>query len=266
MTAPTATDPAPQPTVVPPVIPPAPPPAPAPVPAPLPNHVPPAPTPPTVPPVPQVAGQNGPDGYPVNTPLVEMSMEQQTAYWRHHARRHEQRVKDMADYDQLKADKAKYDELISASQTEHEKAIEEARRQGASEAAAKAGDRLVEAYFHAAAVGRLDEDRVNALLDGIDRKRFLAQNGEVDTARVYAYVGNFAPATAPAQPAAAGTPGAQPTTPATPNPAEQVAIPPRVTDFGQGQPASAKPSGLAAGAEIARKRFGTATAGGQAAR
>lgn len=252
MTAPTTTEPsqpAPTPTApptVPPVIPPAPAPAP-PTPAPAP---PPVPSPPT--PVPQPTTQNGPDGYPLNTSLVEMNPEQQAAYWRSMARKHEQRVKDMSDYDQLKSDHAKYQDLVAASQTEHEKAIAEARRQGATEASAAAGARMVEAWFHAAAAGRIDTDRVNALLEGLDRSKFLGSNGDVDTAKVYNFVGNFAPA-APTQTPPEPT-GAQP--PATPAPAPPpVASPPRVTDFGQGQPSTATPTGLEAGREIARQRL-----------
>jgi hypothetical protein len=215
--------------------PPAPAPAPAPTPAPVPT--------PTVPPAPAPA--TGTDnGFPTGTPLAEMTSEQQMAYWRDKARKHEERVKSMSDYDQLRATADEYERLVEASKTDQERAIAEARRQGRTEAIGEVGGRLVEAYVRAAAAGRLGEDTVATLLEGLDRTKFLT-NGEVDTARVYAFVNTLAPA----QPA----PAPQPQAPQVP---AQPPAPPRTPDFGQGAFVSAPPSGLEAGRAAARARFG----------
>ncbi len=262
------------------------PPAPPPVPAPAPSPAPLPPTPPTPPPVPQlvapVPGQapqtpppagggtgqpnpatgtgQHPDGFPPNTPLAEMSVDQQAAYWKHQARKHEQRVKDMGDYDQLKTQADEYQRLVTASQTEHERAVAEARRQGHAEALTAAGGQLVEQWLRAAAANRLHQDSVNALLEGLDRSRFLTAQGGVDTDKVYAFVNSVAPQPATAGDAT-GAPGQPATTagapPAAPTVLPHVAAPARGPDFGQGQQGATRLTGLARGRELARQRFGT---------
>jgi hypothetical protein len=185
-----------------------------------------------------------------------MTPDQQVAYWQHQARKHEDRVRTMGDYDQLKEKADSYERLVAASQSEHERAVAEARRQARTEALTEAGSQLVEQWVRAAAVGRLTDESVNALLQGLDRTRFLNQTGGVDTDKVFTFVGSLAPApAAPAAPAA-GSPG-QPPQPGQPAPAPAPApiAPPRGTDFGQGNPGTARPTGLEAGRLIARERF-----------
>jgi len=213
------------------------------------------------------AGQQYPDGFPPNTPLTEMSVDQRESYWKYQARKHEQRVKDMGDYDSLREKAQQYEALVAASQTDSERAIAEARRQGHAEALASAGGQLVEQWFRAAAAGRIGEESVNALLSGLDRQRFLNAQGGVDTDRVYAFVNSVAPApvSVPAVPAT-GTPGhVQPAGQPMPQPAvmPHVAAPARGPDFGQGQPGAARSSGLARGREMARQRFGGTTQAAQ---
>jgi hypothetical protein len=199
--------------------------------------------------------------FPENTALAQMTPDQVAEYWRHKARRHEDRVKSMTDYDELKAKAAQYEQLVVASQTEHERAVAEARRQGETEALTKASGQLVEQWLRAAAVGRISEQAVNDLLGTVDRSRFLTNTGAVDTDRVFALVTSLSPVqpaapAVPAVPVAQGQPAAQP-------PAVQSLQPPMLSappggglDFGQGHPGASKPSGLSAGAAIARERFG----------
>jgi hypothetical protein len=204
----------------------------------------------------------GEHGFPPNTPWRDMSTEQQVAYWQHQAKRHEQRVKEMSDYDQLRATAEQYQQMVASQQSEHQRAVADAHRQGREQALAEAGSHLVDQWVRAAAVGRLPQESVNALLAGLDRKAFLnAQNG-VDTDRVYQFVSSLVPQPAPVVPVPAQAPGQpgqspplapQPTQPQAPQPT----APPRGPDFGQGQPGGPKPGGLAAGREIARQRFGT---------
>jgi hypothetical protein len=198
------------------------------------------------------------DGFPANTPISEMTAKQQVAYWRTQSRRHEDRVKAMSDYDKYKDSYDEYQRLLTASQTEQEKAVAEAHRQGRATALAEAGGQLVEQWVRAAAAGRLADESVNALLAGLDRTRFLHANGGVDTDKVYQFVGSIAPAPAPPADGAS----AQPPPPA----AAPVVTPARGPDFGQGQPSSARPSGLEAGREIARQRFGKQPANSAPAR
>lgn len=196
-------------------------------------------------------GSDNPDGYPANTPLAQMTAEEQVAYWKHQARKHEDRVKSMADYDQLRQTADEYQRLVEASQTEHERAVAEARRQGHAEALAAAGGQLVEQWVRAAAAGRLPTESVNALLEGLDRTRFLSRDGGVDTDRVYAFVNSLASVAAPATVLAQQGAPVQPAAPA----AAPVVTPTGGPDFGQGHPSSSRPSGLEAGREIARRRL-----------
>jgi hypothetical protein len=204
------------------------------------------------------APANAENGFPRGVPLEQMTTDQQVAYWRHYARQHEQRVKDMADYDRLKEIAAQHEQLVQSTQSEHEKAVAEARRQGAAEAAVAASDQLVEAYVRAAAVNRLTDERVNALLENLDRRRFVS-NGQVDTDKVWQFVATIAPPAAPAAPAEVQPPA--PTVPPTPAPTAPVAAPtwaqspPSQLDLGQGQYPNTPVSPLDAGKAAARARL-----------
>lgn len=280
---------------------------------------------PQYPPQPGQPPATGTDlGYPPNTPVDQMTLDQQVSYWRAYARRNEDRIKARGDYDDLKAKAAQYDQLVSSTQTDQQRAITEAAARARNEAIVEAGGRLVEGWVKAAAAGRLDEERVNALLSGIDRRAFVNQaTGDVDTDKVYAYVNSVAPpawpvaapvamvAAAPGQQPATGAqpgwpapppgqpvypaqpvypgqpvypaqpgqpvypaqpvyPGAagQPVYPAAPGYPPGYVFPPNVQpgapglapgqtpDFGQGQPRTPQPAGLAAGKAVAASRFG----------
>ncbi len=189
-----------------------------------------------------------PDGFPANTPLTQMTESQQAAYWKAQARKHEDRVKAMGDYEKYKTAFDEYERLLTASQTEQEKAVAEARRQGHAEALAAAGGQLVEQWVRAAAAGRLAEQSVDALLSGLDRSRFLRTDGGVDTDKVYQFVGSITPSPAPAVQPAAVAPVPAPATP-------PVVTPTGGPDFGQGTPGSSRPSGINAGRELARQQF-----------
>ena len=129
-------------------------------------------------------------GFPDQTPVKDMPAEQQVAYWKHQARKHEGRVKDMADYDAIRAER---DELRATGQTDTEKAIEAARKEAAEAARAEARKEtlppLVKAEFRAVIAGRIPADRIANLLEPLDLTKFLtADGGEVDTDKVQQYV------------------------------------------------------------------------------
>jgi hypothetical protein len=81
--------------------------------------------------------------------------------------------------------------LQSASMTEQERAVEEATARGRDEAMAKVASRLVDAEVRASAAGRgIDAD---ALLEGLDRSRFLGDDGEPDREAIETYLDRLAP-------------------------------------------------------------------------
>lgn len=248
-----------------------PPPAPAPAPAQQPA---PAPAPaanPQTPPAPaggtgqtgQPATGDDPNGFPANTPWRDMTAPQQVAYWQHQARRHEDRVKQMGDYDQVKQQAEEYQRMVVAQQTEHQRAVADAHRQGRDQALAETGGQLVEQWVRAAAAGRIPQESVNALLTGLDRRAFLTAQGGVDTDKVFQFVYSVAPQQPVSAPApGAAIPGLQPQVtvpPPTQQVVPQIPAPAGGPDFGQGQPAAPKTSGIAAGREIARQRFAANT-------
>lgn len=87
------------------------------------------------------------------------------------------------------------EEIRTANLSDTEKAIAEATKKGETAALMRVGQRLVDAEVKAAAAGRLDTEQVAALLDGLDRTRFLSEDGEVDADAVATWVGRFTPAT-----------------------------------------------------------------------
>lgn len=144
----------------------------------------------------------------------DLPPEQQIAYWMHRSRKHEDRVEAMRDYDELKGIKTQYDQLVAQNQTEHERAVSEARRQGELAAMARANPMLVEAYVRSAAAARgVDDEAVADFLDTTRLDAFITPTGQVDTAKVYRQVTRMAPTQAappagvPAAPAAQTPPG-----------------------------------------------------------
>ncbi len=124
-----------------------------------------------------------------------------------------------------------WEEFENAAKPEQQKAQEAALKAAEEAAYAKArgdfGGQLVEAHITAAAAGRLSEQQRQALLLGLDRSRFLKQDGTVDTGAITTLIDGLAPS-APASP----TPG----------------TPPVPGGFGQGARPGSPVGGLAAGA------------------
>lgn len=137
-------------------------------------------------------------GYPDNTPVADMPADQQAAYWRYHARKHETTAKARGDYDDLKAKADELEKLKREQMQPDEKALAEARDQAAKDAETKIRSeyaaKLVDAEIKAASAGRMDDTQREVLLDGLDRTRFLTEAGDVDTDKVTAYVNAIAPA------------------------------------------------------------------------
>ncbi len=97
--------------------------------------------------------------------------------------------------DRAKANKTAAEELAELKKqgmTDLEKAAAEARAEGAAEARKQFGARLVDAEVRAAAAGR-DKDVIDGLLDGLDRSKFLTDEGEPDTKAIAKWVERVAP-------------------------------------------------------------------------
>jgi hypothetical protein len=137
------------------------------------------------------------DGFPADTPVVEMTVDQQLAYWKHQSRKHEGRVKALGDVDALRDKAAKWDAAEAEKLTPSEKAIEEARAAERAKVLAEqtktVADRLVAAEFKVALAGRKKPEEVAALLEPLDLTKFLTSDGEVDADKVKTYADGIAP-------------------------------------------------------------------------
>lgn len=140
-------------------------------------------------------------GFPENTPVAEMTTEQAANYWKHQARKHEDRVKafggltpeQLAD---LRAKAQRAESLERDLMSDSERAVAEAAEQARLVAEAELWPRLVDAELRAAAAAAgKDLGKLQANLKLVDRSKFLTDSGDIDTDMVTEYVDGIAPAT-----------------------------------------------------------------------
>lgn len=93
---------------------------------------------------------------------------------------------------QAKAATAELDKLRQATATDQEKAVMAAKAEGRTEALREAGIGRVEDAIRAAAGGRNVD--IDALLDGVDRTKFLDDDGNPDRDAIQAWIDRLAPA------------------------------------------------------------------------
>jgi hypothetical protein len=145
------------------------------------------------------AGDTGDKGFPANTPVVEMTAEQQAAYYKHQATKHETRNKELLQItggkygDDLKADLTELGELRQAKMTDGEKAVDEAKRSARTETIREVGADAARAALEFA-LGHDDENNdQSALIDTLDLSKLLTDDGKVDRAKVRKLVSTIAP-------------------------------------------------------------------------
>lgn len=137
---------------------------------------------------------------PDTPPLAAEASE--VAEWKARARKFEDRAK-------ANAAAAKELEALKASaMTDQEKAVAEAAAKARAEVLAEVGGSLVESAFKVAATGRPVD--IDTMLDGLDRAKFLTDDGKPDVDRITAWIDKVAPAPAPPKAKDLGQ-GARPT-------------------------------------------------------
>jgi hypothetical protein len=164
------------------------------------------------------AGQGATPGFPANTPVEQMNADQRAAYYQHQAQKWQGRaennygllrnlgVTSAEDAAAIKQKVEQHDALEHELMSDKDKAVAEAATQAANEAAAKYAPLLVRAEFKAALKGRVEDSvldaRLETITDPLDLSKFLTDSGEVDAAKVSAFVEEVAPAkgTAPKGP------------------------------------------------------------------
>ncbi len=143
--------------------------------------------------------QQAAETFPANTPVAEMTAEQQAAYWKHQSRRHESRAKAFGDLSperlaELREKAARQDELEHELSSEADKRERAAREAAQSEADARYRPMLAETAFRVAIGDRKTDDEITDFLADLNMARFITDEGKVDTAKVLARVEQFAPA------------------------------------------------------------------------
>lgn len=135
------------------------------------------------------AAQNGDHGFPPATPLAEMTVEQREAYWKHQAKQHETKWKKVRDSnltpDQVIEMQQQLDDLNRERMTDHQKAVEDAKKTAAAETAARYAPRLARAAVEAAlARAGVAGDRIDSEVEWMDLSKFLTPKGDVDADKV----------------------------------------------------------------------------------
>jgi len=132
-----------------------------------------------------------------------MTTDQQVAYWKFQARKHENEAKSRADYDDLKAKADELAQLKAANQTEQEKALEEAR-----EAARREGENIgAERYLKDAVMGRFQaltgksEEDVTKAFAHVDAHSFVNDKGDLDVDALKEFASTFGVASTQGTPA-----------------------------------------------------------------
>lgn len=123
-------------------------------------------------------------GFPADTPVAEMTPEQQAAYWKFHSRKHENTVKSQSDYDELKALAEKYKAEHPEPKPEGTVDADKIREEAEKAAAQKFATKLVVAEFKTQMAGRMSNDDFKELIEDLNLTNYLDKDGEVDTDRV----------------------------------------------------------------------------------
>lgn len=184
-------------------------------------------------------GDGGKDlGFPKDTPVEQMTVEQAAAYWKHQSKRHEQRNREWKDAAggksaaEIKAALDAAEKLRQQNLSDQEKAVEEAAAKGKAEGARTAALAAARMAFEFALGHDSEKNDQSDLIDTLDLSKVVKDDGQIDTAKVRSIVSKLAP----------GKGGQQD----------------RERDFGGGRRGSGKTRSGGGKAE-AERRFGTKT-------
>jgi hypothetical protein len=119
-------------------------------------------------------------------PAPEVDYVKEAEKWKALAQKHEKRAKDNATA-AAELEKVKLDAM-----SDTEKAVELARQQARAEVLTEVGGELVDLAVRAAVADRQVD--VDALLEGLDRSRFLTPEGKADTDAIQKWVDRIVPA------------------------------------------------------------------------
>lgn len=132
-------------------------------------------------------------GFPADTPLAEMTAEQQAAYWKDKARKHEQRANSRGDYDAIKAKADRLDEIERANESEKDKAVREATERAKADTRAEVQQETAAAMARMALRARgVKDEEITSFVDETNLSVFVNDEGQVDDERLLARVDRYA--------------------------------------------------------------------------
>ena len=132
-------------------------------------------------------------GFPADTPVAEMSADQQVAYWKDKARKHEQRANSRSDYDDLKARAARLEQIEREHESEQDKAVREAREAGATDARTAVQQETTAAMARMALRARgVKDEEITSFVNETNLSVFVNDEGQVDDERLLARVEKYA--------------------------------------------------------------------------
>ncbi len=149
------------------------------------------PEPVEVPPAPQDPPQDPPEtpakGFPIGVPVADMTPEEQAAYWKDKARKHENRANAYGGLTpkQVTELQQQLQDLQTAQMSETERAVEAAKQEAADAGRRAAVDewqpKYREARMEAIAGKFLDEEQLSSFMAIVDTTKFIdADSGDID--------------------------------------------------------------------------------------
>lgn len=128
-------------------------------------------------------------GFPADTPVAEMTTEQQLAYYRHHNRKSGDVLKQFGGItpEQAKQAIAEAEQLRQSQLSDNERAIEEAKTAAATSAADEATSKWAPKVLRATAGRFIEGDQLESFLAITDAKSFI-KDGEFDEEAVVGHL------------------------------------------------------------------------------
>ena len=138
-------------------------------------------------------------GFPPNTPVVDMTLEQQVAYHKHQSRKHETRSREWQQLtggktpEQIKADLAAAEKIRQDSLTDQQRQVEEAKNSTRAETVKAVGASAARTVLEISLGHDAEKNDQSALLDTLDMSKLVNEDGTVNTAKVTALIQQISP-------------------------------------------------------------------------
>jgi len=137
----------------------------------------------------ETSGNESDKGFPAETKIVDMTPEQQAAYWKFQSRKHEGNATNLkAEVDALKAPKPTPTPVVKDESSNDNAPIdkEALRKELLLELKRDQAPELVKAQFEAIIGERLPEDTRNSILEDLNLANFVKEDGTLDKERIKA--------------------------------------------------------------------------------